>query len=219
MASKAPTRPIDLASVDRVLTTTRAVRRRLDLERPVSSAVIRECIEIATYAPSARNEQDWRWVVVTEPERRAQVAEIMRRPGGDPGRTQGRPVDPKMMRANIYLNERLERVPAFVFACILTRLPPGANDRVRADYYGSIIPAAWNFQLALRSRGLGSVFTTSFLRHEQAFMELLGIPDDVTPVVLIPVAYFKGELSRPPRAPVDDVIYWERWGKRLDTLR
>src|SRR6266403_2858672 len=149
MSSTGPAAPIDLASVDRVLTTTRAVRRRLDLDRPVPAAVIRECIEIATYAPSARNEQDWRWVIVTAPERRAQVAELMRRPGGEVGRTGPRPVDPRIVRANAFLNDRLERVPAFVFACILTRLQPDANDRVRADYYGSIIPAVWSFQLAL----------------------------------------------------------------------
>jgi nitroreductase len=152
--------------------------------------------------------------VVTDPERRSRVAELMRRPGGLAGRTTGRPVDPRIMSANQFLNERLERVPAFVFACILTRLAPDANDRVRADYYGSIIPAVWSFQLALRSRGLGSVFTTGFLRHEQAFMELLEIPSDVTPVVLIPLAYVTGELSRPPRVPVDDVTFWQRWGGR-----
>jgi nitroreductase len=214
MRSKAEPHSIDLGSVDRVLATTRAVRRRLDLERPVSAATIRECIELATYAPNARNEQDWRWIVVTDPAQRAKVAELMRRPGGEAGRTTGRAVDPKIMSANQYMNERLERVPAFVFACILTRLGPDANDRVRADFYGSIIPAVWSFQLALRSRGLGSVFTTGFLRHERAFMDLLDIPDDVSPVVLIPVAYAKGELSRPARRPVDEVIFWERWGER-----
>jgi nitroreductase len=212
MGRKAPAEPIDLASVDRVLTTTRAVRKRLDLERSVPAAVIRECLEIATYAPNARNEQDWRWVVVTDAEKRARVADLMRLPGGDAGRTTGRPVDPAITSANLYLNARLERVPAFVFACILTRLAPDANDRVRADFYGSIIPAVWSLQLALRSRGLGTVFMTSFLRHEPAFMELLEIPADVTPVVLIPVAYFKGDISRPPRVPVDEVIYWQRWG-------
>ena len=214
MGSKDERRSIDLASVDHVLTTTRAVRRRLDVDRPVADSVIRECIEIATYAPSARNEQDWRWIVVIDRERRAKIAELWRRPGGDVGRTTGRPVDPKIVRANQELNARLERVPAFVLACILTRLAPSANDRVRADFYGSIIPAVWNLQLALRARGLGSVFTTSFLRHERAFMELLEIPDDVTPVVLLPVAYFKGELSRPPRDPVDEVIFWDSWGGR-----
>src|SRR5215468_3965060 len=98
MGSKAHRR-IDVASVDQVLTTTRAVRRRLDLDRPVPAAVIRECIEIATCAPNARNEQDWRWVVVTDAERRAQLADLWRRPGGDVGRTTGRPVDPRIMRA------------------------------------------------------------------------------------------------------------------------
>ena len=214
MDSKDERRRIDLASVDHVLTTTRAVRRRLDLDRAVPDAVIRECIEIATCAPSARNEQDWRWIIVTDAERRAKIAELWRRPGGDAGRTTGRPVDPKIVRANQELNERVERVPAFVFACILTRLHPDANDRQRADFYGSIIPAVWSLQLALRARGLGSVFTTFFLRHERAFMELLGIPDEVTPVVLVPVAYVKGELSRPPRGPVDEVIFWDRWGGR-----
>jgi len=211
---KAAARAIDLASVDHVLTTTRAVRRRLDVDRPVAASVIRECIEIATYAPSARNEQDWRWIVVTDAERRARIAELWRMPGGDPGRTTGRPVDPRIVRANQELNTRLERVPAFVFACILTRIEADANDRIRADFYGSIIPAVWSLQLALRSRGLGTVFTTGFLRHERAFMDLLDIPEDVTPVVLLPVAYIRGELARPPRVSVDEVIFWERWGAR-----
>jgi nitroreductase len=214
VGSKGSPRAIDLESVDHVLTTTRAVRRRLDVDRPVAASVIRECLEIATYAPNARNEQDWRWIVVTDPERRARIAELWRQAGGDIGRTTGRPVDPRIVRANQELNTHLERVPAFVFACILTRLRPDANDRVRADFYGSIIPAVWSLQLALRARGLGTVFTTGFLRHERAFMELLEIPDDVTPVVLLPVAYFTGELTRPPRVPVDDVIFWEGWGRR-----
>src|SRR5437879_4217077 len=96
MVSKDPSRSIDLESVDRVLTTTRAVRRRLDLGRPVPPALIRECIEIATCAPNARNEQDWRWVVVTDRERRGKVADLMRRPGGETGHTTGRPVDPRI---------------------------------------------------------------------------------------------------------------------------
>src|SRR5258706_15913368 len=118
-----------LASVDHVLTTTRAVRRRLDVDRPVAASVIRECIEIATYAPSARNEQDWRWIVVPDAGRPARVAELWRMPGGDAGRTTGRPGDPRIVRANQELNTRPQRVPAIVFARLPPRPQPDANDR------------------------------------------------------------------------------------------
>jgi nitroreductase len=213
------TADLDLASVDTVLTTTRAVRRRLDLARPVEPAVLRECIEIATYAPNARNEQDWRWVVVTGADQRARIAELWLKTGGAAGRTTGRTVEPKIREATMALRERIAEIPAFIVACILTRLAEGANARQRADFYGSILPGVWSLQLALRSRGIGTVFTTAFLAYEADYMTLLGIPADVTPVVLLPVAYVKGELRRPPRGPVEDVVFWDRWGERSTRTR
>lgn len=202
---------LDLDVSDRLLTTTRSVRRLMDLERPVDPDLIRRAIEVATFAPNARNEQDWRWLVITEPAQKQALVSAIRSPSpGTPGRTTGRPVDERISASARHLSANLERVHAFVLAAILGQ-PPVHSKRELADFYGSIIPAVWNLQLALRARGLGSVYTTSFLAHEQEVRRVLGVPEEVTMAALIPVGHIKGRLNPPPRRPVDEVIFWQRW--------
>jgi nitroreductase len=209
---------IDLAAVDHVLTTTRSVRRRLDLTRAVEPEVVEECLRIAVQAPTGGNTQGWRWIVVTDPDHRQAIAEMYRdialpylaaMPGGgdvDPG--QQRVID----SAN-YLAERLQDVPVFVIPCLWADLGAPTNFSA-AGTYGSIFPAVWSFQLALRSRGLGSVLTTLHLPHADRVAELLGIPDGVTQVALVPVAYFTGEDFQPARRrPATEVTYWDQWGR------
>src|ERR1700754_5022291 len=70
--------PFDTTITDELLSTTRAVRKRLDLDRPVDPAVILECIALAQQAPTATNEQNWRWVVVTDADKKAKIADIYR---------------------------------------------------------------------------------------------------------------------------------------------
>ena len=200
---------------EQLLTTTRAVRRRLDLERPVDPELIRGCVAIATQAPSSVNLQHWHFVVVTDPELRAGVADVYRRAWQDwsdtpladdpPGLTAGE-------QSSRHLARVLDRVPVHVIPCVDGR-PEGASSGDLAAMYGSIIQASWSFQLAARTQDLGSVFTTYHLDYERDVAELLGIPyDAVTQVGLIPVAHTIGSEFKPARRrPLDEVLHWDRW--------
>jgi nitroreductase len=205
----------DVAAVDRVLSTTRAVRRRLDLERPVEREVILECLRLAVQAPTASNEQNWRWVVVTDPDRRAALAELYRQSGADylarAAREQRDPQTRRVYESALALTETLARVPVLVIPCVEVRID-GAPNVVAASVYGSILPATWSFQLALRARGLGSVLTTLHLLKEREAAELLGIPEHVTQVAMLPVAHTTGGDFRPAtRPPVETITHWDRW--------
>lgn len=214
---------MDLPTVDELLTTTRAVRRRLDLEKPVPREVVEECLELAVQAPTGGNNQGWRWVVVTDQAKRAGLAELYRRAWDTVYGNQGedamagqRPEieaqQRRVYRSADYLAQNLERVPVHVVPCILGALPEGTPAWMAASHLGSIIPAIWSFQLALRSRGLGSVYTTLHLAHEAEAAKLLEIPDSVTQVALIPVAYTKGtDFKQAARRPAEEITYWNAW--------
>jgi nitroreductase len=207
----------DLAEVDRLLSTTRAVRRRLDLDRPVELDVVLECLRLAVQAPTAGNEQSWRWLVVTDAGKRAALADLYRAAGLDylsqaAGSAEHDPQTHRVYESALHLAHVLERVPVHVIPC-MTRRVDGRPTGVVASAYGSIIPAAWSFQLALRSRGLGTAWTTLHLFSEAEAAALLGIPDGVTQVALLPVAYTKGTDFRPAaRPPVETVTYVDTWG-------
>ncbi len=209
--------PFDLATVDRLLSTTRSVRRRLDLHRPVERSVIERCIELSQQAPTASNSQTWRWIVVTDPALRSAIGDIYRR--GLPGITSmagaADPDDPQTRRAYdgaAWLAEHLGEVPVIVIPCVTGRLPRGSSTTGAASLLGSIYQAVWSFQLALRSRGLGSTFTTLHLLWERDVADVLGIPDDVTQVALLPVAYTDTNGFRPARRPpASTITSWDGW--------
>ena len=213
-----PTAPLTL---DELLTTTRTVRKRLDLTREVPMALIRECIEIALQAPSGSNRQNWHWVVVRDAGRRAAIGDVYRRaveaylasPGAagrlfadDPERSA---VQRRVGDSVAYLGEHMGEVPVLVLPCLRVSRLPGGN---QASLWGSILPAAWSFMLAARARGLGTAWTTLHLTHEAEVVRILGLPDDVRQSVLIPTAYYTGTDFRPAaRGPVDDVLHVDRW--------
>jgi nitroreductase len=208
--------PATRAAVDHVLRTTRAVRRRLDLDRPVPREVVTECLRLAVQAPTASNAQDWRWLVVTDPGKRAALAELYAASGAQYlAARAARAPDAQTRRvyeSALALTATLARVPVHVIPCIEQRID-GATTIATASAYGSILPAAWSFLLALRSRGLGSVWTTLHLAREAEAAELLGIPGHVTQVALLPVAYTLGTDFLPAtRQPVEQVTYWDTWG-------
>jgi nitroreductase len=207
----------DLEQTDALLSTTRSVRRRLDLERPVEPEVILECIRLAVQAPTGGNAQSWRWMVIVDPDKKAQLGDLYERMGSlylPLYRTDGAELTEQTERvldSADYLATVMGQAPALVIPCIKGRLADPSTISA-ASMYGSILPAVWSFQLALRSRGLGSCFTTLHLIDEKEAAELLGIPDDVSQVGLLPVAYTKGTDFKPAaRGPVEHITYWDTW--------
>lgn len=208
--------PLDL-TVDEVLTTTRAVRRRLDLDRPVPRAVVEECLRLAFQAPNGSNAQDWRWVLVDDPALRAAVADRYRAGLADhlARDRSGEPETPDTMARGAesvaWLVEHLHRVPVLVVPTVTDRYGTATTFQ-QASRWGSILPAVWSLHLALRSRGLGSVWTTLHLYREAEVAEILGIPAGHTQAGLFPVAYTRGTDFRPAdRARSEDRIGWNRF--------
>ena len=208
--------PIELTP-DELLTTTRAVRKRLDLTRHVEREVLEECLRLAQQAPTGSYRQDWHFVVVTDPALRAGLAELWRRGGekylqrlGDPAEVPG--TIGRVLGSVFHLVDHLHEVPVHVIPCIEGRTD-GKGAFAQASRWGSIMPAAWSFMLAARSRGLGTVWTSFHLAYEQESAELLGIPyDEVMQAALIPVAYTIGTDFKPARrAPLEAMVHWDRW--------
>jgi nitroreductase len=227
------TEPLDLTTVDRLLTTTRSVRRRLDLDRPVDLDVVMRCLEIAQQAPTGSNNRSYRWIVVTDAPTRAALADIYRKGlveyakatqeltergfeskvAVDDERTRAIDAQTKrVFRSARHLTEHLHEVPVHVVPCMVGRLPADADNFRAAAYYGSIHPAIWSFMLALRARGYGSVYTTLHLVNEAEAARVLGVPDHVCQVGLIGVAHHTGDDFRPAdRGAVEDVVHFDRW--------
>lgn len=209
--------PFDLAETDELLSTTRAVRKRLDLARPVELDVLLECIDLAQQAPTGGNRQGWRFVVVTDAAKRQLIADTYRRVSqsyfASRAATPNDDQTSRVRSSSDYLRDNLERVPAMVIPCQQGR-PESLPLASMASYFGSIIPATWSMMLALRARGLGSVYTTLHLVDdgEQVVAEALGIPEGWTQTALIPVAYTIGTDFKPAmRPPVSDVVGVNGW--------
>lgn len=215
---------MDLVTVNHLLTTTRSVRKRLDLTRVVEPEVVERCIEIAFQAPTGSNAQGWHFVVVADAEKRGRLAEIYRR-GAElllPGYAESRFAEgdlrgqqfPRFVESGAHLYLHLQDVPLLVIPCIEGRAET-AGVNAQATLYGSILPAVWSFMLALRARGIGACWTTDHLFFEREAGQILGIPETVTQVALLPVAYFTGEDFKPARRlPAHDRTHWDTWGAR-----
>lgn len=207
---------------DELLMTTRSVRKRLDLTRPVERRVIEECLALAQQAPTGSNRQGWHFIVVTDAAKRAALADLYRPSwyAYSQNRTQsaaaGDSAQTDTMRRVVssaqYLADHLHEVPVHVIPCIVGRAE-GQPFAAQAGLWGSIIPAAWSFMLAARARGLGTCWTTLHLVQEKAAAAVLGIPyDTVMQTALIPVAYTLGTEFQPgPRESLDTFAHWESW--------
>lgn len=207
---------------DELLTTTRAVRKRLDLTRPVPRELLSECVEIALQAPTGSNRQGWHFVFVEDAETKTALADLYRK-GFDPYRAGPRPQyeggDPRGERMDFvaassdYLRDHFHEVPFMLVPVQEGRLPDEAGVFWQASYWGSLLPAVWSFMLAARARGLGTAWTTLHLPYEREAAELLGIPyEKFTQAGLMPVAYYTGETFKPAeRLPAESVVHWDRW--------
>ena len=213
-------------SADELLTTTRAVRKRLDFDRPVDPGLIVECLDIALQAPSGGNLQDWVWMVVADPARKAALAGYYRQAWAayreSPYFPTNRPPreDPavqasfeRITDSAQYLADNLERAPAFLIPCLTVSRVDRPSWGGAASRLGSVIQASWSFMLAARERGLGTCWTTLHLAYEQQAAEILGIPyDECTQVALIPIAHTIGTDFRPGmRKPLTKVLHWDEW--------
>lgn len=213
---------LDLTA-DEVLSTTRAVRKRLDLDRPVPRHLIEECVDLATQAPTGRNRQRWHFIVVTDAPQRKAVADLFRAAVAVGG---GKPVNERDLRRMYahpdsvrriadgfqHLYDNIHRVPAFVIPAV-----EGRTDRASVQdqsmTWGSILPAVWSFMLAARARGLGTVWTTAQAPLEQELATVLDVPyREVMLAAFIPLAYTVGTTFRPARRiPRDEVLHWNQW--------
>jgi nitroreductase len=199
-------------SPDQLLSTTRTVRKRLDLSRPVERAVVEECVELALQAPTGGNAQGWHFVLVTEPEPKWAIADLYRRSKAKNDPATMPPEHRQVMESSAYLAEHLQEVPVLVVPCIEGRVEH-APLLVQAVTWGSIIPATWSFMLAARARGLGTAWTSLHLEYERESAQILDIPSDqVMQVALIPLAHTIGTTFKPaPRTPASARMHWDHW--------
>ncbi len=207
---------LDLTPTE-LLSTTRAVRKRLDLERPVERDVLLDCVELAVQAPSGSNVQRWHWVFVTDPDKKTALAELYRRVFSVAyGRDALGDLDARGQRilaSSEFLAQHLQDVPVLLVPCQWTR--PSADGASQAGYWGSILPAVWSFLLAARNRGLGSVWTTMHLVYEREAAEILDIPyERCAQAGLFPIAYTKGTDFKPAaRKSLDSIVHWDSWSR------
>jgi nitroreductase len=208
-------------SPDELLSTTRSVRKRLDLGRPVEREVVLECLDLAVQAPTGSNNQGWQWLFVTDADKKQAIADHYAASFDPYANTPGPAYEAGDVRAQrqdlvrgsaVYLRQHFHEVPIMLIPCHAGRID-GADAFAQASYWGSILPAAWSFMLALRSRGLGSAWTTLHLPREREVAELLGIPfDRYTQAGLFPIAYTRGTDFKPAaRRPPADIVHWDTW--------
>ena len=212
-------------SADELLTTTRAVRKRLDLDKPVAMSVLKECLEIALQAPSGSNSQGWHFILVTDTNKKAALAALYQKAfveyeSGPAQPTMLHTDDPSMrdvqqrvLSSAQYLADNLARVPAMLIPCCSgSPDAPGLPLSIISGIYGSILPAVWSFMLAARERGLGTCWTTLHLNYADEAAALLNIPDDFSQVALIPIAYTRGtDFKVAPRKSLDHALHTNGW--------
>lgn len=211
-------------SADEVLATTRAVRKRLDLTRPVEPEVLRECLELAVQAPTGSNSQGWQFVFITDTDKKKAIADLYSKSFNAyraAGRATIQSTNPeereqimqRVAASSDYLSDHMHEVPVLLIPCITGRLDQLNTTLRQAGAWGSILPAVWSFMLAARARGLGTAWTTLHLKYEKEAAEVLGIPyEQYTQTSLIPVAYTIGTDFQPAkREPLDTILHWNNW--------
>ncbi|MEJ6515295.1 MAG: nitroreductase family protein [Pseudomonadales bacterium] len=209
----------DLEMTDALLSTTRSVRKRLDTERPVPRSIIEECIGLSQQAPTGTNSQGWRWIIVEDKAKRERLAEIYRMAAGgylagqeEMAKESGDQQTTRVIDSASFLADNLQNMPVHVIPCLEGKPPEGTPIMGITAMMASIFPAVWSFQLALRARGLGSCITSLHLMNAHLSAELLGIPDDIMQVALLPVGFTKGtDFKTAKRPPPSSIIHYDQW--------
>jgi len=227
-----------ISDIDEVLTTTRTVRLRLDFSREVESEVVVECLAMAQQASVGSNQEYWRFVLVSDNDQKSKVAKLYREVWNETvegplergeaatvtrlspdarGTTREQERQARILRGVKYLVDHLELVPIIMVACSCAPTPRRPLGGAASGYYGSIFPFVWSFQLALRSRGIGSVLATAIVHRADELKEILELPAAFVPITMVPLAYTKGTNFKPAfRRPLDEIFRWDRWTTQLD---
>lgn len=213
----APATPDYQAIVDHALMTTRGVRQRLDFDRDVDDQIILDCIDVAEQAPTGGNNGSRRWMIIRDQDTKDRMAELYLSAGVDwvietAKRLEGSGhQNERLMTGARHLGENIARTPALVMPTILGR----HDGSGRPGLFDSVIQSAWSFMVALRARGLGTVWTTMYLNEAPAVAELLDLPEHVTQICLFPVAYTIGTDFKPTsrRYPAREIAYFDRYGR------
>jgi nitroreductase len=210
---------------DELLSTTRAVRKRLDFTRPVPDDVVRECVALAMQSPSGSNNMTMQFVVVRDADKRAAIGEVYRQCYGvyttldgiyigsiDKGTDEANAQQRRSASSADFLGQHMGEAPALVIPCIQGRVD-GQPGMMAASALGNVMPAMWSLMLAARARGLGTCWTTLHLMQEQAVADIVGIPfESVQQVCMSPLAYTRGTDFKPAERPdPDTIIHWDTW--------
>ena len=206
---------VDLESIDGVLSTTRSVRLRLDLDRSVPNELILDCVDVAEQGPGGGNQSSRRWLIIRDPGQKKRLAELYWESAGKwmvSARDKLAGTDHRntnVMRSAAHLAENLDKVPALVIPCIW-----GVHDdSKKPGLFDSVVQSAWSFCLAARARGLATAWTTAILNNDEEIRDVLGIPEGVTPIALLPLAFsIGGDFASVPRRLAEEVTYFDNWG-------
>ncbi|MBU3689434.1 MAG: nitroreductase [Acidimicrobiales bacterium mtb01] len=211
---------------DQLLSTTRAVRKRLDFSRPVPDDLIRECVSVAMQSPSGSNNMTMQFVIVKDPAKRKAIGDVYKQCYSiyqsmdgvyirsiDKGEADANAQQQRSADSADYLGEHMGDAPALVIACNMGVRADGTPGMMTSSLMGNVLPAMWSFMLAARARGLGTAWTTVHLMMEQQVADILGIPfESVQQVCLSPLAFTKGtDFKAAARPSADSIIHWDQW--------
>jgi nitroreductase len=188
---------------------------------PIPEDILRKIVEAGIHAPSGGNRQDWGFILVRDPELKTFIRDRYRDAqqksrASQPPISELPPDRQRAIKASMYLSEHMNEVPVILLACHAKEYPAWANNQrgSTATVHGSIYPAVQNILLACRAYGIGSVLTTTHFFFEDDLKKKVGVPDSMEISALLPMGYPRGKLGKNTRKPVDEVLYWDRWGNK-----
>lgn len=203
-----------------IMYTCRSMRRLKP--DPVPDELIYRILEAGTQAPSGGGVQAWRFVVVTDPERKQRIAAVYQhgwrialKQYAAAGLT---PESDANVRAASYLAEHLAEAPVLLVACLRERrLHAARKTGPNAKHFlriigGSIYPAVQNILLACRALGLGATLTSVTTQYEADMKKILELPETITTYALIPIGYPLGRFGPVSRRAVEEVSWLNAYG-------
>ena len=196
----------DRSDIDFVLSSTRSVRKKLDYSRPISEEDLIDCINVAVQAPTGIISENWRFLILTDKNRKADVAELYREILTEISTSRG----VTLKSSHLALMDRLHEIPCMIF--VLAIGEPGSSVSEQVGFFGSVLPAAWSMMVAMRARGIGTTWTSLLTSRSDEIAKILNIPEGITQTVMFPAAYTSGAVLRPAvRKPAEDLICWNSW--------